>query len=335
MKFSRFLFTLSLLTTACIAVVENIDGSVDDIGSPAIDKSSHKLGVQPLADEDNAPAPKHAKKPLDPYNNGGKTAENASSEDQEEAELDGFIMSCSMIVVSEIGDKTFLIAALMAMKNSRVVVFTAAFASLIIMTVLSGVIGNALPNLLSRRVTQFLASILFVVFGSRLLREGLSMSKDVGVEEEMAEVEEEIAASKLNTQLDDVEAGTGASSVAGGPPINKVKYTPFYVEFGNQIQNLASFIFTPVWIQVFVMTFLGEWGDRSQIATIAMAAGSNYWIVIIGAIVGHGFCTALACLGGKLLAKKISLRTVTLGGSIAFFIFSLMYFYEAYYNIES
>ena len=73
------------------------------------------------------------------------------------------------------------------------------------------------------------------------------MSKDVGVDEEMAEVEEEIAAKRLNNQLDDAEAG--------GAPINKVKNTPFYVEIGNQIQNLASFIFTPIWIQVFVMTF--------------------------------------------------------------------------------
>ena len=52
------------------------------------------------------------------------------------------------------------------------------------------------------------------------------------------------------------------------------------------------------------MTFLGEWGDRSQIATIAMAAGSEYWFVIFGAIIGHGLCTAAACIGGKYLAKK-------------------------------
>lgn len=325
MKFSKFIFTLSLLTTACIAIVENIDGSVDDIGSAVIDKSENKLGIQKVVDEDNIPAAKNAKAPLNPYNNGGQVSEQ-SSDNESKKDMDEFIMSCSMIVVSEIGDKTFLIAALMAMKNPRLVVFTAAFASLAIMTILSGLIGNVLPNLLSRRVTQFLASGLFVVFGYKLLREGSAMGKDVGVDEEMAEVEEEIAASKLNDKLDDVEAG--------GAPIDKVKYTPFYVEIGNQVQNLASFVFTPVWIQVFVMTFLGEWGDRSQIATIAMAAGSNCWIIIMGAIIGHGFCTALACIGGQLLAKKISLRTVTLGGSIAFFIFSLMYFYEAYYDLE-
>ena len=52
-----------------------------------------------------------------------------------------------MIIMSEIGDKTFLIAALMAMKHPRKVVFAAAFASLLIMTVLSAALGHAVPHL--------------------------------------------------------------------------------------------------------------------------------------------------------------------------------------------
>jgi putative Ca2+/H+ antiporter (TMEM165/GDT1 family) len=56
------------------------------------------------------------------------------------------------------------------------------------------------------------------------------------------------------------------------------------------------------------MTFLGEWGDRSQIATIAMAAGQDYWWVTCGAIMGHGICTAAAVIGGRAIAGKVSLR---------------------------
>ena len=40
------------------------------------------------------------------------------------------------------------------------------------------------------------------------------MSKDVGADEEMAEVEEEIAMSKLNTQMNDIEGG-GVSNTEG------------------------------------------------------------------------------------------------------------------------
>ena len=344
MKVSKFLFTLTLLSSSCLAIIENIDGSIEDTDSlltKTVDKSSHKLGVQPLEDEDNHPTPKHAKQPLDPYKNGGKlgheSSSSSSNQDQElpDTSYNAFIMSISMIIVSEIGDKTFLIAALMAMRNSRIVVFSAAFSSLVVMTVLSGIVGHALPTLISQRLTQFLASALFIIFGVKLLREGLAMSKDVGVDEEMAEVEEEIAMSKLNTQMNDIEGGGVSNTEGVTNSSTSNNNTPVYAEIGNQIQNLATFVFTPVWIQVFVMTFLGEWGDRSQIATIAMAAGSEYWFVIFGAIIGHGLCTAAACIGGKYLAKKISMRNVTIGGAIAFFIFSILYFYDAYYGIES
>ena len=56
------------------------------------------------------------------------------------------------------------------------------------------------------------------------------------------------------------------------------------------------------------MTFLGEWGDRSQIATIAMAAGQDYWWVTGGAISGHAVCTAAAVIGGRAIAGRVSLR---------------------------
>ncbi|KAI5969370.1 GDT1 [Candida margitis] len=333
MKYQKFILPLAYIATTILAAVANEDYAVgaavvsNDQTKTGHDKSTNKLGVKPLEEEDNHPTPDHMKQPLDPYQKSATAAEdNIAAEVPEAKNYDAFIMSVSMIVVSEIGDKTFLIAALMAMRNSRVIVFTAAFTSLVVMTVLSGIVGHALPTLISQRVTQFLAAVLFVVFGAKLLREGLSMSKDLGVEEELAEVEEEIASSKINTQLDDMEGGAGSAQSTKRSWLDEVT---------QQLQNLASFIFTPIWIQVFVMTFLGEWGDRSQIATIAMAAGSEYWYVIFGAIIGHGLCTAAACLGGKLLAKKISMRNVTLGGAIAFFVFSILYFYDAYYNVES
>ena len=75
------------------------------------------------------------------------------------------------------------------------------------------------------------------------------------------------------------------------------------------INNLFSLLLSPAWVQTFVMTFLGEWGDRSQIATIAMAAGQDYWWVTGGALGGHAICTGAAVLGGKAIAGRVSMRT--------------------------
>lgn len=49
-----------------------------------------------------------------------------------------FFASLSVIIVSELGDKTWFIAAIMAMRHSRLTVFMGAISALALMTVLSG-----------------------------------------------------------------------------------------------------------------------------------------------------------------------------------------------------
>lgn len=53
--------------------------------------------------------------------------------------LHAFLASLSVIVVSELGDKTFFIAAIMAMRHPRLTVFAGAIGALAVMTVLSGI----------------------------------------------------------------------------------------------------------------------------------------------------------------------------------------------------
>ncbi|CAN0254387.1 unnamed protein product [Ectocarpus fasciculatus] len=73
----------------------------------------------------------------------------------------------------------------------------------------------------------------------------------------------------------------------------------------------------------FSMTFLAEWGDRSQIATIALATNKDPFGVTAGGVIGHSLCTGMAVVGGKLLAARISEKTVHLVGGALFLVFGL------------
>lgn len=244
-----------------------------------------------------------------------------NDDNQEKGAISPFYLSISMILVSEIGDKTFLIAAIMSMRYPRLLVFSSASFALVLMTVLSGSIGHIFPTLLSPKLTRSAASILFLIFGINLLRESLSVKNGQGVEEELAEVEEEISSNELNKIIDDIEKGKGHK--------DKPKES-----LAIKIKNLLSFISSPIWFQIFSMTFLAEWGDRSQITTIAMAAGADWLEIILGGTVGHLICTLLAVLCGQYISTKISIKTILLLGSVAFFIFSGLYCYAAIFTEE-
>lgn len=210
-----------------------------------------------------------------------------------------FFNSVAMIISCEIGDKTFFIAAILAMRHPRLVIWLGAVGALALMTVLSAAIGFALPSLLPRQYTHYAATALFAFFGVKLLKEAFEMSvagEGLGPGDELEEAEEELKIIK--------DAETGSSKAAIKDELKRQRW----------FQILT---------QAFTMTFLAEWGDRSQIATIALAAAKDPLGVTVGGILGHAFCTTLAVIGGRLLASKISERTVNYAGGSLFFCFAL------------
>ncbi|KAF8345028.1 hypothetical protein F5887DRAFT_1061955 [Amanita rubescens] len=238
--------------------------------------------------------------------------------------LHGLFQAFSLIIFSEIGDKTFLIAAILAMRHPRLVVFLGAFSSLAVMSALSAEMGHLLPALIPRQYTQFAAAVLFLIFGAKMLTEARAMKGGSGkIKEEMKEAEEEIEEDDaaegprlgLVVPLEDMEEGNS-------PGITRTSWA-------EGARNFCSLFLGPVFVQAFVLTFLGEWGDRSQIATIALGAAHNVYIVALGTVIGHSCCTALAVIGGRYVSTKISVKHVTYGGSILFLLFGLIYFYEA------
>ena len=202
--------------------------------------------------------------------------------------LSAFTAGLLLITVSELGDKTFFIAMLLAMRHSRRLVFIGAIAALAVMTVLSVLMGQVV-SLLPKALLHVAEIILFTGFGVKLLYDASQMSS-TALCEEVEDAKETIE------QADSVAAKQGAKR--------------------------------GIVIQAFALTFMGEWGDRTQFATIALAAANNPWGVTAGAILGHAICAAIAVVGGRLLAAHLSEKVITALGGLLFIVFGIVAWVE-------
>lgn len=205
----------------------------------------------------------------------------------------GFASTFLLIFFSELGDKTFFIAALLAARNSAAVVFVGTFGALAAMTIISVVLGRTfhyVDEILPFRfgetdlpIDDIAAVCLLVYFGVSTLLDA-SSSDNQKAEDEQKEAE--LAVSEFS--------GNGAG-----------------------ILSAASTV-----ISTFLLVFVAEWGDKSFFSTIALAAASSPLGVIAGAFAGHAAATLLAVLGGSLLGTFLSEKVIAYIGGSLFLVFA-------------
>jgi Ca2+/H+ antiporter, TMEM165/GDT1 family len=186
------------------------------------------------------------------------------------------------VTAAELGDKTFFITMILAMRHPRRWVFVGAYGALIAMTLLSVGFGQVAaqfpPNLV-----KIAAAALFLGFGVKLLVEAWRM-------EGSGDDDEEQAALKAVEQAD--------RRLRGG---------------------LLAIV-----IEAFSLTFLAEWGDRTQFTTIMLATTNGPLGVSLGGIIGHGICAVLAVYSGQWICQYLSERFLMAFGGTLFVIFALV-----------
>lgn len=209
----------------------------------------------------------------------------------------GFLQSFSIIFVSELGDKTFFIASLLAAKYGRFVSFTGSLAALSVMTIISVVIGqlfHAVPSSISKGIPfdDYIAVAAFAYFGVKTLYEAIKMDPEdkSGLEGEQAEAEE------LINEVSTKESNNNAKKSS------------------NIIKQI---------LQTFSLVFAGEIGDKSFLSTIALSAALNPFAVAFGAIAAHGVATAVAVIGGAFMSKYLSEKLIGYIGGSLFIIFAI------------
>jgi putative Ca2+/H+ antiporter (TMEM165/GDT1 family) len=288
--------------------------------------------------------------------------------------LDAFGSAFSLIVVSEIGDKTFFIASLLAMQNSTRLgeVFLGATVALMVMTILSTFIGMIVFQILSPQIATLLSSIGLIYFSISL---ALTLYRNEPEEEsELEEVEKELQAIDLESQRivqnnQNVNSANNSSQPDDGQNENqnenqnanrnenshlqrttavsknskkksqnvpKIETKPV-LEWSLAVNDFDAFktqfiiylsrtftLMSPLFIQCCILTFIAEWGDRSQVATILLATSKSPVLVTFGCIFGHMLCTSIAIFFGKILSSQLNDRHLQFVAMILFMVFGVI-----------
>ena len=224
-------------------------------------------------------------------------ADVAAAVVEEEDSTGGFAQAFLLILLSELGDKTFFISLLLALKEKKSSVFLGTFGALAVMTALSVCIGQffhvAEGSLgLSESAIPFddiLAVLLLLYFGINTIK-GAEDADDVAEEEkEEAKVE-----------------------------IGKMQFS------GDQALILSTF----------ALVFAAEWGDKSFFATIALSAAQDPTQVFLGGTAGHGVATGLAVLTGDLIGDYLSEKVVAYAGGALFISFAVGTLFEIFEKLS-
>lgn len=302
--------------------------------------------------------------------------------------LHGFTESISVILVSEIGDKTFFIAAILAMRNSKVTVLGSALSALYLMTILSALLGWVVTTFIPREITYYTCTAIMFAFALKMFWEAWHMGEDE-MQETQKEVEHELAdleggqrdpqdmsgdmpgglGADMSTQGHGQDRARGANQGQDnqGYQGNEARVIPAETQdqgamrragkssgsvqgqqqgqeqegtrarakegwvnrkidqgckenpwFGYKCLQVLKLV-----VNTFTLTFIAEWGDRSQLATIVLAGINDVVGVILGGCLGHTICTVGAVLAGALIARFVSIRKITFLGALVFLGFAI------------
>jgi len=199
----------------------------------------------------------------------------------------GFYQAFSLVFLSEIGDKTFFVAGLLAAKLSRFISFVGSLGALAVMSIISVVIGqlfHAVPAGIANGLPldDVAAVLAFSYFGVKILMEALEM--------------DEGGKTMMDEELEEAEEVVGSSDTGD-----------------TKWAQIAS---------IFALVFAAEFGDRSFIATIALSAAQNPVSVATGAIAAHAVATGIAVIGGAYIAKYVPERVLGIIGGLLFLVFA-------------
>ncbi|MFY8149819.1 MAG: TMEM165/GDT1 family protein [Prochlorococcaceae cyanobacterium] len=199
--------------------------------------------------------------------------------------LAAFGSSLTAITLAELGDKTFFMALILAARHPPRWVFLGSFAALAAVTLLSLGVGFGLRELLPTALVPWLATVLFLGFGIKLLVDAQGLSG--------ADAEEEREAQET------IDAAERRERIVSAPAVLRESFVlVFLAELGDRTQ-FATIL-------------------------LATAPAFTFGGLLLGTLLGHALVTGLAVGAGQWIGKRVSEQVLYRLSGALFLVFALV-----------
>lgn len=226
----------------------------------------------------------------------------------------------AVIFLAEFGDKTFFVAMLLATKFNPFIVFIGCMMGLLLSTTLAVGIGYGAAQFLSQPVLNIIAAGTFLLFAIITFWElPAAEGHSAGTIEEATEKIRSM--SSIADIFPELERLPRKESYAGGEDVELPKAL---VNSDPSKLSALSVLWT-----VAVSEFVGEVGDRTQIACILLEGNFPWYVVLIFAMLAFVVVTAIAIVAGQICAKYLNERVVGLCSGTVFLVFGILSLVEA------
>ena len=185
--------------------------------------------------------------------------------------MEPFLISTGVVALGEIGDKTQLLALLLAARFRRPVpIILGIFVATVLNHALAGVVGETVARFLGPDLLRWVIGVSFLAMAAWML---------------------------VPDEIDDAEGGTQRFGV-----------------FGTTV----------------IAFFLAEMGDKTQVATVMLAAQYPHFImVILGTTLGMLLANVPVVLAGNFAAERLPLTLIRRIAACAFALLALYAGYQA------
>lgn len=224
---------------------------------------------------------------------------------------DAFGKAFAVVSVAEVFDKTWFVTLVLAMKHGKKHAFCSSFAGLAVHTVIAAALGLQISKVIKASLLDFMAAGLFAVFAflyakdcyyadpdSNMLAAGKDEASECFEEEEgFVKKDVESSAGQPDSRLPQATGSPGEALLQG----RSAQSSQFNVRWGRLVVG-------------FMMIFIAEWGDRTQIAMIGLHSSLPVKPVFFGSLLAF----AVLSLSAVLVAAVVETTTSSVSERFVF-----------------